>query len=110
MQNETLKWEMVFTGHQLINEPFDFSKKNRMSLKTLHNIVRCVMFPEMVSRQQRFNLTKMIMIFKKIHVNDPLESKFPFYDRENYWDDYVKFLMYGAEKTPMKRASGSLIK
>ena len=92
-----------YRGDQLINEPFDFSKKNRMSLKTLHNIVRSVMFPEMVSRQQRFNLTKDDYEFLRKYMSmTPLESKFPFYDKENYWDNYVKFLMYGAEKTPRK--------
>ncbi|HMK20541.1 MAG TPA: serine hydrolase [Chitinophagaceae bacterium] len=92
-----------YRGAQLINEPFDFSKKNRMSLTTLHSIVRSVMFPEMVSKQQRFNLTKDDYEFLRKYMSmTPLESKFPFYDRENYWDAYVKFLMYGAEKTPMK--------
>ena len=92
-----------YRGDQLINEPFDFSKKNRMSLRTLHNIVRSVMFPEMVSKQQRFNLTKDDYDFLRKYMSmTPHESKFPSYDRENYWDDYVKFLMYGAEKTPMK--------
>jgi beta-lactamase class A len=92
-----------YRGDQLINEPFDFSKKNRMSLKTLHNIVRSVIFPEMVSKQQRFNLTKDDYEFLRKYMSmTPLESKFPFYDSENYWDAYVKFLMYGAEKTPMK--------
>ena len=92
-----------YRGDQLINEPFDFSKKNRMSLKTLHNIVRTVMFPEMVSKQQRFNLTKDDYDFLRKYMSmTPHESKFPSYDRENYWDDYVKFLMYGAERTPIK--------
>ena len=92
-----------YRGDQLINEPFDFSKKNRMSLKTLHNIVRSVIFPEMVSKHQRFNLTKDDYEFLRKYMSmTPLESKFPFYDRENYWDTYVKFLMYGTEKTPMK--------
>ena len=92
-----------YRGGQLINEPFDFSKKNRMSLRTLHNIVRSVMFPEMVSRQQRFNLTKDdYELLRKYMSMTPLESKFPFYDKENYWDNYVKFLMYGAEKIPRK--------
>ena len=92
-----------YRGNQLINEPFDFSKKNRMSLTTLHSIVRSVMFPEMVSKQQRFNLTKDDYdLLRKYMSMTPLESRFPFYDRENYWDDYVKFLMYGAEKTPRK--------
>ena len=28
----------------------------------------------------------------------PLESKFPYYDKENYWDTYVKYLAFGTEK------------
>ena len=84
---------------QLVNEPFDFSKKNRMSLKTLHSIVRSVMFPEMVSANQRFNLTKEDYDFLRKYMSMiPAESKFPFYDKENYWDAYVKFLYYGSEK------------
>ena len=92
-----------YRSSQLINEPFDLSKKNRMSLKTLHNIVRSAMFPEAVPKQQRFDLTKDdYELLRKYMSMTPLESKFPFYDRENYWDGYVKFLMYGAEKAPMK--------
>ena len=92
-----------YRGDQLINEPFDFSKKNRMSLTTLHSIVRSVMFPEVVPKNQRFDLTKDDHEFLRKYMSmTPLESKFPFYDRENYWDGYVKFLMYGAEKIPLK--------
>jgi len=92
-----------YRGDQLINEPFDFSKKNRMSLMTLHNIVRSVMFPEAVSKKQRFDLTKDDYEFLRKYMSmTPLESKFPFYDKESYWNNYVKFLMYGAEKKPMR--------
>jgi hypothetical protein len=92
-----------YRDSEIVNEPFDFSKKNRMSLKTLHNIVRSVMFPEMVSKQQRFNLTKDDYDFLRKYMSmTPVESKFPFYSRENYWDTYVKFLFYGSEKRPMK--------
>src|SRR6187402_1266710 len=45
-----------YRGGELVNEPFDFSNKNGMSLTTLHNIVRSVMFPKAVSKKQRFNL------------------------------------------------------
>ena len=31
-----------YSGDQLINEPFDFSKKNRLSLQDLHNIMRSI--------------------------------------------------------------------
>jgi len=92
-----------YRSSQLINEPFDLSKKNRMSLKTLHNIVRSVMFPEAVPKKQRFDLTKDDYEFLRKYMSmTPLESKFPFYGREDYWDSYVKFLMYGTEKTQMK--------
>jgi hypothetical protein len=92
-----------YRGGELVNEPFDFSKKNRLSLTTLHGIVRSIMFPEIVSKKQRFKLTKDDYEFLWKYMSmTPLESKFPFYDRENYWDTYVKFLMYGAEKNAMK--------
>jgi hypothetical protein len=84
---------------EIVNEPFDFSKKNRLSLTTLHSIVRSVMFPEAVPKKQRFNLTKDDYEFLHRYMSmTPLESKFPFYDTANYWDSYVKFLLYGSEK------------
>ena len=47
---------------ELINEPFDFSKKNRMSLQTLHDISRSVMFPKSVSKSGSPKLRSMISI------------------------------------------------
>ena len=47
-----------YRSGEIVNEPFDFSKKNRLSLTTIHNIVRSVMFPEAVPKKQRFKLTK----------------------------------------------------
>ena len=92
-----------YRGGEIVNEPFDFSKKNRLSLTTLHSIVRSVMFPEAVSKKQRFKLTKEDHDFLRKYMSmTPLESKFPFYDNENYWDTYVKYLLYGAEKNISK--------
>src|SRR5678810_429996 len=92
-----------YRGGEIVNEPFDFSKKNRVSLTTLHSIVRSVMFPEAVSKKQRFKLTKEDYDFLRKYMSmTPLESKFPFYDIENYWDTYVKYLLYGTEKNVSK--------
>lgn len=92
-----------YRGGEIVNEPFDFSKKNRLSLTTLHSIVRSVMFPEAVSKKQRFKLTKDDYEFLRKYMSmTPLESKFPFYVKENYWDTYVKFLLYGNEKNISK--------
>jgi beta-lactamase class A len=102
-QRNTKMGKGFYRAGELVNEPFDFSKKNRMSLTTLHNIVRSVMFPDAVPKKQRFNLTNDDYDFLRKYMSmTPLESTFPFYDKENYWDNYVKFLFYGAEKTPRK--------
>ncbi|MGH2553372.1 MAG: serine hydrolase [Chitinophagaceae bacterium] len=88
-----------YMGSRLINESFDFSKKNRISLQDLHHIVRSVLFPEAVPAKQRFNLTKEDYEFLRKYMSMmPPESKFPYYGIPEYWDTYVKFLFYGAEK------------
>ena len=86
-------------GDELVNEPFNFSKKNRLSLKDLHSIMRTVLFPEMVSPKLRFNLTRddYRFLYKYMSMT-ATESKYPYYDTINYWSNYVKFLLYGAEK------------
>ena len=86
-------------GDELVNEPFNFSKKNRLSLKDLHSIMRTVLFPEMVSPKHRFNLTSddYNFLYKYMSMT-ATESKYPYYDTINYWSNYVKFLLYGAEK------------
>ena len=65
----------------------------------LHNIVRSVLFPQSVSAQQRFQLTKDDYAFLKRYMSMmPLESKSPVYTAPDYWDTYVKFLLYGSQK------------
>lgn len=84
---------------QLINEPFDFSQKNRLGLKSLHGILRSILFPELVPANQRFNLTPEDYNFLRKYMSMlPRESKYPAYDSVNYWDYYVKFLLFGSEK------------
>ena len=102
-QRNTKMGKGFYRRGELVNEPFDFSKKNRMSLTTLHNIVRSVLFPSAVPKKQRFKITKDDYEFLRKYMSmTPLESKFPFYDRTNYWDNYVKFLFYGTEKDSSK--------
>jgi hypothetical protein len=89
-----------YRGGHLINEPFDFSAKNRLPLQSLHSILRSIIFPEMVSARQRFNLSKDDYAFLHRYMSMmPHESAFPAYDAVNYWDNYVKFLFYGSEKS-----------
>ena len=86
-------------GGQLVNEPFDFSAKNRMTLTTLHSILRSIIFPEAVTATQRFRLSPDDYLFLRKYMSMvPAESKRPAYDSTEVWDTYVKFLYYGAEK------------
>jgi len=76
---------------QLVNEPFDFSKKNRLSLTDLHSILRSVLFPDDVAQQQRFNLKPQdYQLLRKYMSMFPSESASPSYDKMDYPDDYVK--------------------
>jgi hypothetical protein len=85
-------------GEKLVNEPFDFSKKNRLSLQDLHQILRAVIFPAETSVEKKFNLKQddYAFLYKYMSMY-PGESKFPYYDSTHYYDNYVKFLFYGAE-------------
>ncbi len=83
----------------LVNQPFDFSNKNRFPLADLHRIIRSVLFPESVPNKQRFNLTKSDLEFLRQYMSMlPGESDDPRYEATDYWDTYVKFLYYGSEK------------
>jgi hypothetical protein len=86
-------------GTELVYEPFDFSRKNRLSLSDLHSIVKSIIFPDAVSEKKRFNLGADDYDFLLKHMSMlPGESASPIYDTADYWDSYVKFLFYGAEK------------
>ena len=82
------------SGDKVINQPFDFSKKNLFSLPDLHSILETVIFPKAIPKKQRFNLTKDDYQFLLSYMSmTPQESDFPQYD-SNYNGAYVKLLMY----------------
>jgi len=85
-------------GDSLVNEPLDFSKKNRLLLQDLHNIVRSILFPQGVPSKQRFHLTENDYLFLRRYMSmTPPESDYPAYD-SSFHDTFVKFIFYGAEK------------
>lgn len=88
-----------YSGGNIIKEPFDFSSKNRLTIESLHQILKSIIFPRDVSRRQRFNLDKEDYNFLRKYLSMyPTESKYPSYNSPGYWDNYVKFLFYGSEK------------
>jgi hypothetical protein len=88
-----------YRAGQLVNEPFDFSKKNRFTLTELHGVVKSILFPDAVPAAMRFNLTQDDYRFLQKYMSMmPGESVSPVYDTAAYWDTYVKFMYYGSEK------------
>lgn len=90
-----------YKGDSLINEPMNFSFKNRISLEDLHTILISLVFPSKVHKEQRFNLTDEDRNFVLKYMSQlPTESTWPPYsdDTAAYYPAYCKFLLYGAEK------------
>ncbi len=88
-----------YRSGQLVNEPFDFSSKNQLPLADLHQLLKSILFPGNVPKKQRFNLSPDDYAFLRKYMSMyPTESKTPTYTEPDYWDTYVKFIYYGAEK------------
>jgi len=75
----------------LINEPFDFSRKNYLSVRNLHDILVRIVLPQAASRP--FQLTEAdYTLLRDAMSLRPRESDYPRYDKA---DNYVKFWLYG---------------
>lgn len=90
-----------YSGGKLMNGPMDFSKKNRLALEDLHNILISLIFPDNVKASQRFNISEADRLFVLKYMSQyPTESLYPPYgdEKDNYWPAYCKFLLFGAAK------------
>ncbi len=84
---------------ELVNEPFDMSDKNFISISDLEGSIQRIMFPDYFEEEERFKINKYHTAFlKHAMARLPREQKFPIYDQEEYYDGYVKFFMYGDNK------------
>lgn len=80
----------------LVKSPFNFSNKNFVPLQELHEILQAVIFPKVIDSKKRFNLTADDYSFLYQYMSQlPGETSFPKYSKDEYYDAYVKFLMFG---------------
>ena len=94
---QTFLGKAYYNGNQLINQPFEFSKKNRITLADLHSVLETILFPEALRKKQRFHLTGDDYQFLYRYMSmKPGESEFPQYD-SSYNGAYSKLLMYGGK-------------
>jgi hypothetical protein len=87
----------------LVEEPFDFSHSNYLSVQTLQGVLKSVLFPEAVPEAERFRLTEDDYRFLYTYMSMlPRESVDPAYpDRAEYYDSYGKYFMFGDSKAPI---------
>ena len=92
-----LKGQGYQSDGQFIQQPFDFSSKNRMSLADLEGVMKRIIFPEVFAEDQRFNLTEKDYSFLRYWMSrNTLESEEPNYANDStYYDSYGKFFIYG---------------
>lgn len=97
-ERNDLVGEGYYKSDVLINEPMNFSVKNRIALPELHSILRSIMFPEFVPEKQRFNVTSGDYHFVRKYLSQlPSETISPAYD-STYHDAYCKFLLLGGDE------------
>ena len=86
----------INSDDKLMNEPFDFSKKNYYPLETLHNTLKRIVFPKAFKEKERFKITEKNREFILFSMqNLPKNAG---YNHKEYYDGYCKFLMFGDSK------------
>jgi hypothetical protein len=85
-----------------VAKPFDFSKQNYMSLQTMHDLLKTVIFPETTEHKKRFHLTPTdYQYLYKCMSMLPRESKYPKYTKDFHQDGFMKYILYGDTKEVM---------
>lgn len=86
----------------LVKEPFDFTGKSYITLQSVHEILKALIFPMSVKPNKRFNLTASDyeFIYKSMSML-PKESKYPLYDKEEHQDGFTKYFYSVENKEKM---------
>ena len=58
------KGEKRFHDGEVLNEPLNFSEKNRSSLTDMHDLIKSIFYPSIYDRDNYFNLQLKIMILR----------------------------------------------
>jgi hypothetical protein len=110
IENSATKGVKKGVGYQandsIIQEAFDFSLKNRIALEDLEGILQRLIFPEVFSSEQQFDLSDEDYAFLNYWMSrTTMESTDPNYQNdEEYYDSYGKFFIYGDRKGEMTDA------
>lgn len=84
------------SGNKLVNSPMDFTDKNRLSLTDFDGVIQRVIFPQLFTENERFNLRPedRALVLRYMAMLPP-DSANPLYNAKQYPDNYSKFLLFG---------------
>lgn len=81
---------------ELVNKPMMFTDKNRMSLSDFDAVIKRLVFPQLFSTAQRFDVSEadreLVLRYMSM---PPSHSSSPAYNVSVYPDNYAKFLLFG---------------
>lgn len=84
---------------ELIEEPFDFSRKNYFPISSQNALLKRVIFPEAFSADEQLKISEEQLQFL-LETMSAL-PKDQGYDPEEYYDSYVKFFLFGDSEEPI---------
>ena len=97
------KGKAYMKSGEKVAQPMDFSQKNWMALSAQLAVLKRLIFPEIFSKEARFDLTSQQLDFLRFWMSrNTLESQIEAYNNsDEYYDSYGKFFLYGDTKGEM---------
>lgn len=88
-----------YMAGELIDQPMDFTYKNRHSLIDYDGVIKRLVLPELFDKAKQFSITAEQRAFLLQYMAMlPRESTSPRYDEDSYPDSYGKFILFGGDK------------
>ena len=83
----------------LVNEPFNFTRHNNVSLGDFQQQLQSVLFPFSVPAKKRFDISEEDRSFLLKYLSQyPSETDYPKYNDSLFYDSYVKFFFLDSTK------------
>lgn len=93
---QQIKGKGFMRNDSLIDHAMDFSEKNYFPLKTQHELMKHLFFPELYKVKERFQLSEESLQLLKKHMRTVPRNNG--YDSDEFYDSYGKFFIYGDQK------------
>ena len=83
----------------VVSRPQDFSQKNRFSIRDMHNLLKKIIFPSKLDKENAFNLNvedyDFLRYWMSRHTYEDLGDKYR--NDKKYFDSYNKFFIHGKD-------------